>query len=69
MARLSTFDDWIDLFDKWQKDVGLDRALNRPERLSQVRCDTSALRSTGNTLDAPRSTHRPFEIPPGRRSR
>lgn len=27
MARLSTFDDWIDLFDKWQKDVGLDRAL------------------------------------------
>ncbi|MBI1994216.1 MAG: phenylacetate-CoA oxygenase subunit PaaI [Deltaproteobacteria bacterium] len=27
MAGLSTFDDWIDLFDKWQKDVGLDRSL------------------------------------------
>lgn len=27
MARLSTFDDWIDLFHKWQKDVGLESSL------------------------------------------
>ena len=25
MARIATFDDWIDLFRKWQKDIGVDR--------------------------------------------
>src|SRR3989304_6333886 len=42
-------------------------AVSRPESLSQVRCDRPVLRSTEDTLDASRPTHRPFEIPPGRR--
>ncbi len=27
MARISTFDDWIDLLEEWQKDIGLNREL------------------------------------------
>lgn len=27
MARISTFDDWIDLLDDWRKEIGLDHAL------------------------------------------
>ncbi|HEY8322452.1 MAG TPA: Phenylacetic acid catabolic protein [Candidatus Baltobacteraceae bacterium] len=27
MSRISTFDDWIDLLDAWQADIGLDRDL------------------------------------------
>ena len=27
MARISTFDDWIDLLKEWQHDIGLDRDL------------------------------------------
>ncbi|MEO6912588.1 MAG: Phenylacetic acid catabolic protein [Candidatus Baltobacteraceae bacterium] len=27
MARISTFDDWIDLLKQWQSDIGLDREL------------------------------------------
>jgi benzoyl-CoA 2,3-dioxygenase component B len=27
MARISTFDDWIDLLQEWQHDIGLDREL------------------------------------------
>ena len=26
-ARISTFDDWIDLLKEWQHDIGLDREL------------------------------------------
>ena len=26
-TRMATFDDWIDLFRKWQKDIGVDRSL------------------------------------------
>ena len=27
MARISTFDDWIDLLKDWQHDIGLDQEL------------------------------------------
>ncbi|MBV9272164.1 MAG: hypothetical protein JO165_13805, partial [Candidatus Eremiobacteraeota bacterium] len=27
MARITTFDDWIDLLKQWQKDIGLDQQL------------------------------------------
>jgi benzoyl-CoA 2,3-dioxygenase component B len=27
MAKIATFDDWIDLFRQWQEDVGIDRSL------------------------------------------
>lgn len=27
MARIGTFDEWVDLFRKWQKDIGLDGSL------------------------------------------
>ncbi len=27
MARISTFDDWIDMLKEWQHDIGLDREL------------------------------------------
>ena len=27
MAKISTFDDWTDLFKKWQQDIGVDTAL------------------------------------------
>ncbi len=25
MERISTFDDWVDYFNKWQDDIGLDK--------------------------------------------
>jgi benzoyl-CoA 2,3-dioxygenase component B len=28
MARIATFDDWIDLFKSWQEEIGYDRGLN-----------------------------------------
>ncbi|TAM61771.1 hypothetical protein EPN52_02085 [bacterium] len=27
MARIATFDDWVDLLGEWQRDIGLDRSL------------------------------------------
>ncbi len=27
MARLATFDDWVDLFRQWQQDIGIDRSV------------------------------------------
>jgi len=27
MAKISTFDDWIDYFRQWQKDIGYDPAV------------------------------------------
>ena len=27
MTKLATFDDWTDLFHKWQKDIGFDISL------------------------------------------
>jgi len=27
MIKISTFDDWIDYFHQWQKDIGYDPAL------------------------------------------
>lgn len=27
MTKIATFDDWIDLFRRWQKDIGFDSSL------------------------------------------
>ena len=27
MARIATFDEWVDIFRQWQKDIGCDRKL------------------------------------------
>ncbi|MCH6546735.1 MAG: hypothetical protein IH796_12165, partial [Deltaproteobacteria bacterium] len=40
MARIATFDDWTDLFLKWQKDIGFDTSLIPDYRFEALYEDT-----------------------------
>ena len=38
MLKISTFDDWIEFFHQWQKDIGYDPALLHDQKRDWVIC-------------------------------
>lgn len=36
MTKMATFDDWIDLFRRWQKDIGFDSSLVKDYPLEAI---------------------------------
>ena len=37
--KIATFDDWMDLFHKWQKDIGFDPSLAKGYKFDAIYAD------------------------------